>query len=133
MTAAVTDSQALIWYSIGLERKLGRRAREVFARAENRAAVVYVPALVLVEIAESNQRGGLHCPDGFTRWAGRLLRSGAFLAADLTSSIVMKAEELYAIPERGDRLIAATAAHLELPLITNDPVISSIPGMTTIW
>jgi predicted nucleic acid-binding protein len=33
-------------------------------------------------------------------------------------------EPLHDIPELHDRLIAATAMHLDLPLITNDPVIS---------
>jgi hypothetical protein len=35
---------------------------------------------------------------------------------------------LYAVPERGDRLIAATASRLECPFITKYPAMASLPG-----
>jgi PIN domain nuclease of toxin-antitoxin system len=133
MSAAVTDSHALIWYAMGPHRKLGRRARSLFARAERGQATIYVPTLVLVEIAEAVRRGVLRCDGGFSRWAERLLSSGRFLAADLTSEIVLEAESLYVISERGDRLIAATAARLDVPLVTNDPAIARVPAIETIW
>jgi PIN domain nuclease of toxin-antitoxin system len=127
-SVAVTDSHALIWYSAGPGRKLGRAARALFAKAERQQAIVYVPALVLVEIAEVIRRGALRHDGGFTRWARRLFSSGGFVPADLTTDVVLAAEALYAIPERGDRLIAATAVHLEVPLITVDPVFADRRG-----
>lgn len=133
MSVAVTDSQALIWYAIGPHRRLGRRARALFARAERGEATIYVPVLVMAEIAEAIGRGGIRSELGFSRWAERLLASRHFAAVDLTADIVFEAEALYAIPERGDRLIAATASHLECPLITNDPAITRVPGVLTIW
>lgn len=133
MSVAVTDSHALIWYAMGPYRKLGRRARTVFARAERAQATIYVPTLVLVEIAEAVRRGVIRCEGGFSRWAERLLASGRFLPADLTAAVVLEAESLYTIPERGDRLIAATAAHLDVPLITSDPLILRTPAIRTIW
>lgn len=81
MRLAVTDTQALIWYSSGTRRRLGRLARTVFERAE----------------------------------------------------LVREAEGFYAIPDRGDRLIAATAAHLQCPLLTNDPVLARLPTVRTVW
>lgn len=133
MSLAVTDSQALIWRVVGPQRKLGRRALNVFERADRGEAVIYIPALALVEVAEASRRGCIRLDPTFGRWAERLLATPRFLAADLTPAIVLKAESLYAIPERTDRLIAATALHLELPLITNDPDITAIPGLATIW
>lgn len=133
MSLAVTDSHALIWYAMGSERRLGRAARAMFARAERGQATIYVPVLVLVEIAEAAHRGVIRCDAGFSRWAERLLATGRFVAADLTSDIVLLAETLYAVPERGDRLIAATASHLGCPLISHDPVLGRVPGVTTIW
>jgi PIN domain nuclease of toxin-antitoxin system len=133
VSLAVADSQALIWYATGAQRRLGRTARSLFARAERGGATIYVPVLVLVEVAEAMHRGVVRSEAGYARWAERLLSSGRFLAADLTPAIVSEAEALYGIPERGDRLIAATAAHLGCPLITNDPVIRRVPSVATVW
>lgn len=130
---AVTDSHALIWYAMGRPRKLGRTARAVFELAERGEATVYVPALVLVELAEAVRRGALRVDGGFTRWVGLLLASGSFVAADLTAGVVLEAETLYAIPERGDRLIAATAIAQGCPLLTRDPALARIPSLTTVW
>ena len=133
MTRAVTDTHALIWYSAGPPRKLGRNARGMFERAQRGGAVIYVPVLVLVEIAEAMRRGVVRADESFTRWSARLLASRHFIVADLSAAIVREAEGLYAIPERGDRLIAATAAHLECSLITTDPVIARVPTIRTLW
>jgi PIN domain nuclease of toxin-antitoxin system len=130
---AVTDSHALIWYAMGPGRRLGRAARALFARAERGEATIYVPALVLVEVAEAIRRGALRLDGGFSRWARALLASGGFVAADLTADVVLEADGLYAIRERGDRLIAATAVHLECPLITRDPALARVPSLTTVW
>jgi len=133
MAAAVADAHALIWYAMGPGRRLGRAARRHFARAERGQAIVYVPAVVFVEIAEAMRRGALRYNGGFSRWARALIASGRFVAADLTVEILLEAEGLYAIPERGDRLIAATAVSLQCPVITADSAFGRIPGLTTIW
>jgi PIN domain nuclease of toxin-antitoxin system len=140
---AVTDSHALIWYAMGPGRRLGRAARALFARAERGQATIYVPTLVLVEIAEAIRRGALRfdlstaasakVDGGFSRWARALLASGSFTAADLTADVVVEADALYAIRERGDRLIAATAVHLDCPLITRDPALARVPSLATVW
>ena len=44
----------------------------------------------------------------------------------------MTAHELLAIPERADRLIAATARSLGLPLITRDQTIAAA-GVEVVW
>lgn len=133
MTVVVTDTHALIWYATGPQRKLGRRARAAFERAERSDTIVHIPALVLVELAEAMRRGVVHAEGGFTRWVEQLLASRHFAVADLTAAIVREAEGLYSIPERGDRLIAATAVHLGCPLLTNDPAITRAPTVATLW
>lgn len=130
---AVTDAHALIWYVSGPSRRLGRTARALFGRAARGQATIYVPALVLVEIAEAVRRGAVTADGGFTRWMRRLATASHFVTADLTAAVVLEAEALYAIPERGDRLIAATALHLDCPLITRDPAFARIPALRTVW
>jgi PIN domain nuclease of toxin-antitoxin system len=133
VSVAVTDTHALIWYAIGPSRRLGRQARALFDRAERGQATIFVPVLVLVEMSEAIRRGSVRCDPGFSRWSAQLLASGGFVAADLTPAVVFEAERLYGIPERGDRLIAATAAALGYPLITSDPQIARHAGVSTIW
>lgn len=130
---AVTDSHALIWYATGRKRKLGGKARRLFERADSAGAAVYVPAIALVEIAEAAHRGVVKLRSGFDVWCRGLLSSPHFIAVDLGVEIVVKAEELYSIRERGDRLIAATAAVLDLPLVTRDPEIAEAAGVDLLW
>lgn len=130
---AVTDSHGLIWYATGRKRKLGSKARRLFERADSAGAAVYIPSIALAEIAEASHRGIVRLRSGFTSWCKGLLSSPHFIAVDLRVEVVLKAEELYAIRERGDRLIAATAAVLDLPLITRDPDIAEAAGVELLW
>ncbi|HEX2205384.1 MAG TPA: PIN domain-containing protein [Longimicrobium sp.] len=129
----VSDTHALIWYAQGRTQKLGPAARRVFERCASGQAAVYVPALVLAELSEAARCGRVALPGGFLFWTAQLFASGRFVPVGLTWEILRRAESLYAIPERGDRLIAATAAQLDAPLLTRDPEIGAAAGVEVIW
>lgn len=133
VTLAVADSHALIWFALGPRRKLGRRAAEFFVRAEKGAATLYVPTFVLFEVSEALRRGRVSAPEGFSQWVSNLFARPGFVPVDLTVDVVLAAEALRAIPDRGDRVIAATAAHLGCSVITRDPAIARAAGIETIW
>lgn len=130
---AVTDTHALVWYAQGRPNKLGAQARRIFERCDAGQAALYVPTLVLAELGEAVRGGRISLPDPFVFWVTRLLASGRFFVADLTWEVLRRGEELYAIPERGDRLIAATASYLDVPLVTRDPEIAAAAGVDVIW
>lgn len=130
---AVTDSHGLIWYASGRRRKLGAKAKRLFDRADRGQAAIYIPTIVLVEIAEASHRGTVQLEGGFATWCDRLVSSPYFIPVELSVDVVIKAEELYGIKERGDRLIAATAVALNLPLLTRDPSIAEAAGVDVIW
>jgi PIN domain nuclease of toxin-antitoxin system len=130
---AVTDAHPLIWYSTGAWRRLGAQARRLFEDAEAGRATIYVPTLALVEVSEAAQNGRITLMGGFSEWSRQLFATRSFFPVDLTREIVVRAEELYAIPERGDRLIAATAVHLGYPLVTRDPEIGRAAGVEVVW
>lgn len=130
---AVTDAHALIWAATGTRRRLGRNARRFFERVEVRQAAVYVPTVALVEIGEAARKGSVRFQPGFESWARALLDSGRYHPVDLTPEIVFRAQSLFAIRERDDRLIAATAIELGYPLITRDPDIAGVRGIDVIW
>lgn len=129
----VTDTHALIWYATGMTRKLGRKARRVFERADAGRAVVHVPTIALVEVADEIRKGTIALAAPFSNWCQGLFSSARFFPAPLSLGIVLRAEELYAIIERSDRLIAATAVDLGLPLVTRDPNIGEAAGIEIIW
>lgn len=57
-----------------------------------------------------------------------------FVIASLDLPVVLALSQISRdlVPDMPDRIIAATALHLGLPLVTRDPEISKT-GITTIW
>lgn len=131
---AVTDTHALIWWITDQRRLLGRRANAFFDRVDEGSAVVCVPAVVLVELDEAIRCGDITLDESFPRFVERLeLTPSRYRIVPLTAAIVTRSHELFAIPERGDRLIAATAAELDYPLITRDPAITEVIAGEHLW
>ena len=130
---AVTDTHALVWAATGKVKRLGRRARRMFERADDGECAIYIPTMALVELGEACHRGVVTLDRPFDAWAKAAFDSGSYLPVPLTPEVVYAAQGLYGIPERGDRLIAATAAMLNLPLITRDSQIASSVGVECIW
>jgi PIN domain nuclease of toxin-antitoxin system len=126
----VTDTHALIWHAAGRARKLGRRARAAYAAAEEGRAAIYVPAVALVELLGRIRSGVLRPAMPVSDWLDALFGAGPYLFAPLTLEVIEAGETLHRIPERGDRLIVATALALGCPLITRD---SAIEGVEVIW
>lgn len=135
MDLAVTDAHALIWAASGNLRKLGRKARSFYERVDGGRAVLYVPTHVLLEIGEAHAGGDFSFSGGssFDVWVERLTTTGRYVPIDLTTGIVRQAQELYQIPERGDRIVAATARVMGCPLITRDPEIGKGASIQVVW
>ena len=67
--------------------------------------------------------------------AGAVATSAALTAwqVDSSSIAIQAAFGISDIPELHDRLVAATARHYGVPLLTNDPVIRASTAGPTIW
>ena len=130
---AVSDTHALVWYATGQKRRLGSEALRSFQRADAGEGSIYVPTISLAETAELTHRRRIDLGMTFAEWEATLFASGNYFPADLTREVVIAAERLFAIPERTDRLIAATAQWLELPLITRDGEIGASAAVEVIW
>jgi PIN domain nuclease of toxin-antitoxin system len=130
---AVTDTHALIWAIDGKRMRLGKRARRLFDSADEGKSAIYIPAQALVDLGEACHRSRVTLDLPFEEWARAAFASGKYHEAELTAEIVYAAQRLHSIPERGDRLIAATAVVLDVPLITRDPEIQNAAGVECIW
>ncbi|MFQ5680205.1 MAG: PIN domain-containing protein [Gemmatimonadota bacterium] len=130
---AVVDTHALRWAALGLSRKLGREARRLISRADTGRAAIYVPTIVLVEVGEAAWRGRVRLRGGFSSWTLGLFSNPSYVPLEPTTAVVLRAQELYGISERSDRLIAASALELGCPVMTADPEITAHPEVETLW
>ncbi len=131
---AVLDTHTLLWWLAGRMRSLGRSARRFVESVDNGDAVAHVPAVVLVELSEAMQRGVFTLGEPFDVFVRRLENTPSrYRVVPFDSAVVARAHRLFEIPERGDRLIAATALQLSLPLITRVAEIARVSGVSAIW
>lgn len=120
MPSFVTDTQALVKFMMG-KKVINDAAHQAYLSADKGEATIIIPAIVLMEVMylfEKNriEIGILQTED--------LMESQNYQFEPLSLEILKAASQIHDIPELHDRLIAATARHLDLPIITNDPLIS---------
>ncbi len=130
--AAVCDTHALAYYGLG-DRRLGKRAAAFFDACEARQAIVYVPAVVIVEfefvLARRLARASMPLRDFFED----LFANPAFQPLDLTPEQVYLANEARPNNDPFDGLICAAARRLDVPLITRDAAITAWGGVRVVW
>jgi PIN domain nuclease of toxin-antitoxin system len=132
LRAAVTDTHALLFHAAG-GRRLGPKAAAHFRKAEDGAALIYVPMAVLLEVTFLFRagRGGLKVPPAV--FFGTLFMNPCYQGMDLTTDQVFLAEELRISRDPYDALIAAAAQILGLPLMTRDTDIVASKAVRVIW
>ena len=131
-TSAVTDTHALLFHAAGGSR-LGAGARSLFAAAEERNAIVYVPMAVIWEVTLLARavRVNLHRP--VRSFYADLFSNPSYQPHALDASQIFEAGELRSLRDPFDSLICAAARDLDLPLITRDETITGSAQLTTIW
>jgi PIN domain nuclease of toxin-antitoxin system len=131
--SAVLDTHAVLWY-LENSPELSNIARTTVEDAVREARDVYVSVISIIETvylverkrlpvsALHRLRNALSDPD-----AGLVLAPVDAKVANSLESISRNA-----VPDMPDRIVAATALHLRLPLITRDRRLQAA-GITTIW
>ena len=134
MRPHITDTHSIIWH-LSRSRKLSRRARQVFQSADDGHTQILVPTIVLVETAFVAQRQAL--PDDVVDWLFDLKQETAenYRLVPLDEQVVQFIRDFgpAAVPEMADRIIAATARALDLPLLTADSEIASSELVQIVW
>lgn len=133
MDDIVVDTHIVIWY-FGDPAQLSKFAEAAIDKAEATGAI-YVSAITIVELIYLTEKGKIP-PDVLTLLRDALDDSTtAFQLIEITRE---NADDLENIPRQTvsdmlDRIIAAAALHLNLPLITKDHKIQALPNIKTIW
>ena len=131
--AAVLDTHAAIWYLLDA-KSLSPTAALLIDEAAEKGSPAYLPSISLVEVVYLVERGRLPAK-ALDSLLGRLAGSKpAFSVVPLDSGVAEAVRRIprTVVPDMPDRIIAATALHLDLPLITRDQRIRSA-GIKTIW
>jgi PIN domain nuclease of toxin-antitoxin system len=133
MPDVVTDTHGLIWYLEDSPR-LGPSAKKAFGACDRGEIIVHVPTICLVEIIYLQEKGRIPA-DLKAQLDAELLSSTSGLALVHLTAEVANAVALVPrseVPDMPDRIIAATALHLGLPLISRDGKIR-LSDVNTIW
>ena len=131
--SAVLDAHAAIWYLLDA-KDLSQTVFSLIDSAAANGAPTYISAISLVEVVYLVERGRI-ATDAFDRFVDELSQdSPAFTVIPLSYHIAerLRSVSRAAVPDMPDRIIAATALHLGLPLVTRDRRLREA-GINTIW
>lgn len=128
----VSDTHAFVYFAQGKRALLGPRSRSLFIEADEGRCLIYVPAIVLWEVAILVARGYIQIPQRFDHWCRGIENSPGFAMAALEWLDVDEARKL-PFSDPFDCLIAGSAIRREMPLITRDRAIMESGLVDTIW
>ncbi|MGO9841980.1 MAG: type II toxin-antitoxin system VapC family toxin [Candidatus Acidiferrales bacterium] len=127
------DTHAVIWY-LHSPTALSPHALQSIRNAVGNGRPVFVSAISLVETIYLVERGRL--PLEALRRLREAVNSKAsgLLVQPLDEAVaeVVRTISRQAVPDMPDRIIAATASYLGLPLVTRDRRLQSA-GINTVW
>ena len=133
MILAVTDTHALIWYLYD-DKRLSAKARRFFDATAEQGGQIGFSAISLIEIVYLVERNRIN-PDTLELLLEVLGSENSVLVelpVDRTVASALKDVSWDSVPEMPDRIIAATALRLEVPVISRDRKIQS-SVLKTIW
>ncbi len=133
MGPVVADTHTVLWYLLASD-EISQNAIIALDEATTAGDPVFVASISVVEVVYLIEKGKL--PEvAFERLINALTESDSgFTVVPLDLSIVQSIRKIPrdAVPDLADRIIAATAIHANLPLVTRDRRIQEA-GIRTIW
>ncbi|MFN8439282.1 MAG: type II toxin-antitoxin system VapC family toxin [Caldilineaceae bacterium] len=133
MSGLVVDTQSIVW-SLFSPNKLSANAQQAIDLANQNQEPIYISTLSLVEVTFLVEKGRLPQIVLDTLFHELTESQNELIALPVDVAIARTISKIprTAIPELPDRVIAATALSLGLPLVTSDLKIRA-SGVLTIW
>jgi PIN domain nuclease of toxin-antitoxin system len=133
VSAVVADTQAVVWY-LTEPTRLSEAAVSAMDAATASGSAIHVASITLVELRYLIEKKKL--PATVLEWLTAELddAESAFELVALTREVAEAMGEVSreAVPDMPDRIIAATAHQMGLPLVTSDRQIRA-SGVSVIW
>lgn len=134
MSSIVADTHTLLWY-VNDTGHLSSLAETAFEQAEQAGDLIYVPSIVVVELRYLVEKGrDIDETDYQTIVSLLRSNSSALTIAPLNLEVANSLSQIpkAIVPDMPDRIIAATALALGLPLVTCDHKIRALTNLVTI-
>lgn len=132
--ALVLDTHAVIWYLAG-SKQLSNIARTIITTEEKNGGSIFLSAISLVEVVYLAERGRL--PSAALQSLEDALTdpTGSMVVAPLDGAVARAVQKIsrVAVPDMPDRIIAATALHLNAELVTRDHRLQAALKNRAIW
>ena len=133
MPPVAADTHTAIWHLTDSPR-LSVNAKRALARAAAAADAIYIPSISLVEARYLVERGRIPERALFLLVAAVSDPGAALILVPLSLEVALAIERVprSAVPDMPDRIIAATALYLGVPLVTADHRMRA-SGIPTVW
>src|SRR2546423_7896600 len=134
MSAIVVDTHTLVWY-LNNSPRLSANASAALASTEQAGEHIYIPSIVIIELRYLVEKGTITETD-YQNILREIKDSTTVLtiaALDLTTADTCAQISRSTVPDMPDRIIAATALALNLPLVTCDTKISRLSNVSIVW
>ena len=132
--SVVVDTQALLWYVLDSSR-LSTAAAAKLDRTAEAGTHILVPTICLVEVEYLRDKRVI-ADDWYDRLQAALGDPEfAWKAIPLDLNVVASIPRIprAVVPDMPDRIVAATALALRLPLVSSDRKIRQVEGLNVIW
>ena len=134
MDDVVIDTHIVIWYFTGPKIQ-SDSAQAAIVKAQESGSSIFVPSITIVELIYLLEKKRIPADVADKLREALDDDSTAFSLVNLTREIADEIENVdrSVVGDMPDRIIAATALHLGLPLITSDGNIQKLTNVETIW
>src|SRR4051794_39834226 len=121
MISAVADTHALIWYTYS-DPRLSAQAKSFIDSAATQGDLIAISSITFVEMVYLIEKGRI-AAESLTKLAAAISKLDSVfveIPLDLTIARALSKVSVTQVPDMPDRILAATALHLSVPLISRD-------------